>query len=185
MLWFLLFAIIYLYSLLKEQHYILIYYTYWSLTLEIVYFGLLLSGRPTKWLYSIILAPSIVICLGFWLVIAPMYPWSSPSVNIILTLVTHGCNMVALLTQKQERIYVREVWKPLLFTSIYQFFLILYVGSGGRSISGQLPYWYAQYDRPVGWVFALLATFANFIVHIGVASYMYTEKQDDKQPHVI
>lgn len=187
MLWFLLFSIVLFFGILKEQQYIFIYYTFWSFTLEVFYFGLLTFGHKTHGLYSIILAPSIVLTFGFWLVIAPIYLRSTaPSVNIIMTLVTHGCNMIALLTQKQERIRVREVWKPVLFTTVYNIFLAVYVGSGGRSISGQLPYWYAQYEVPIGWVFALLAIFANGIVHVGVASYMYpppTEK--NTTPHTV
>jgi len=184
-MWWLLFSIVLGFGIVKEQQFIFIYYTIWSFTLEIVYFGLLLFGQKTRGLYSIILAPSIVICAGFWIVIAPMVQWSRPNVNILMTLVTHGCNMVALLAQKQERIYMHEFWKPALFTTIYNIFLALYVGSGGRSVSGQLPYWYAQYDRPIGWVFALLAIFANVIVHMGVSAYMYPKDKEHPTPHTV
>lgn len=185
MFWLLLFSIVLAFGIVKEQQYIFIYYTIWSFTLEIVYFGLLLFGQKTRGLYSIILAPSIVICSGFWIVIAPMIQWSRPNINILMTLVTHGGNMVALLAQKQERIYMHEFWKPALFTTIYNIFLALYVGSGGRSVSGQFPYWYAQYDRPIGWVFALLSIFANVIVHVGVSAYMYPKDKIHTIPHTV
>lgn len=184
MFWFLLFSIVFSFAIFKEQQYIWIYYTFWSFTLELFYFGLLTFGHKTKWLYSIILAPSIVIALGFWIVIAPRYSWSENH-NLLMTVVTHGCNTIALLAQKQEIIHVREVWKPMLFTTVYNIFLAIYVGSGGRSISGQLPYWYAQYDIPIGWVFALLAIVANGIVHIGIASYLYPKEKKDSIPHTV
>ena len=172
-LWFVLFSIVLCFGLIQEQCYIFIYYTFWSFTLEVVYFGLVTLGlgkeRLQHQLYSIILAPSIVIGLGFWIVIAPTYSWDSPAGNIVMAVVTHGCNMIALLCQTQYRTNVRDVWKPVLFTTIYQLFLAVYVGSGGRSISGKLPYWYAQYDVSIGWVYAGLATVAVGLVHISIS----------------
>ena len=53
--------------------------------------------------------------------------------------------------------------------NIYNTFLAIYVGGGGRSISGKLPYWYAQYDQPIGWVFAALAVAATGITHFIIA----------------
>ena len=173
MFWFVLFTIVLIFGIVREHQYLFIYYTFWSFTLEIVYFGLLYSGKPTRWLYGIILAPSIVVCCGFWIVIAPAYSWDSPLANVVLTVVTHGLNMIAMLMQSTDRIQVKDVWKPVLFTSVYNLFLAVYVGSGGRSISGQLPYWYAQYDRPIGWVFAALSVIASAVVHVGMSTLLY------------
>lgn len=174
-LWFLLFGIVLCFGLIQEQGYLFIYYTFWSFALEVVYFGLVAMGVGQEGLqhqlYSILLAPSIVIGLGFWIVIAPTYSWNSPAGNIVMAVVTHGCNMIALLCQTQYRTNVRDVWKPVLFTTIYQLFLAVYVGSGGRSISGKLPYWYAQYDVSIGWVFAGLAVLSVGLVHVSVSMY--------------
>ena len=174
-LWFLLFGIVLCFGLIQEQCYLFIYYTFWSFALEVFYFGLVATGLGKEGLqhqlYSTLLAPSIVICLGFWMIIAPTYSWDSPAGNIVMAVVTHGCNMVALLSQTQYHIKARDVWKPVLFTTIYQLFLALYVGSGGRSISGKLPYWYAQYDMSIGWVFAGLAIVSVGLVHVSLSMY--------------
>ena len=176
-LWFVLFSIVLCFGLIQEQCYIFIYYTFWSFTLEVIYFGLVTLGVGKDWLqhqlYSILLAPSIVVCLGFWMIIAPTYYWHSPAGNVVMAVTTHGCNMVALLSQTASRTKARDVWKPVLFTTVYQLFLVLYVGSGGRSISGKLPYWYAQYDVSIGWVFAGLAIVSVGLVHISISTYRY------------
>lgn len=176
-LWFVLFSIVLCFGLIQEQCYIFIYYTFWSFTLEVLYFGLVTLGVGKDWLqhqlYSILLAPSIVVCLGFWMIIAPTYYWHSPTGNIVMAVTTHGCNMVALLSQTASHTKARDVWKPVLFTTVYQLFLVLYVGSGGRSISGKLPYWYAQYDVSIGWVFAGLAIVSVGLVHISISTYRY------------
>ena len=174
-LWLLLFSIVLCFGLIQEQCYIFIYYTFWSFTLEVVYFGLVTLGLGKEslqpQLYSMILAPSIVICLGFWIIIAPTYSWDSPAGNIVMAVVTHGCNMVALLSETRYNTHVQDVWKPVFFTILYQLFLALYVGNGGRSISGKLPYWYAQYDVSIGWVFAGLAVMSVALVHVSVSMY--------------
>ena len=81
-LWFLLFGIVLCFGLIQEQCYLFIYYTFWSFALEVFYFGLVATGLGKEGLqhqlYSTLLAPSIVICLGFWMIIAPTYSWDSP-----------------------------------------------------------------------------------------------------------
>ena len=72
--------------------------------------------------------------------------------------------MVAVLAEHKP-ICAKDIWKPILYTVLYNLFLAIYAGAGGRSISGKLPYWYAQYDKPIGWIFAALATTAVATVH--------------------
>ena len=76
----------------------------------------------------------------------------TPPENIVMVFVTHGLNMVAAILEK-KKVFLKDIWKPILYTTLYNTFLAIYVGGGGRSISGKLPYWYAQYDQPIGWVF--------------------------------
>ena len=77
--------------------------------------------------------------------------------------------MVAVCMEERP-VFSKDVWKPILYTLVYNLFLAIYVGLGGRSISGNLPYWYAQYDKPIGWIFGAMATAAVAIVHLLVVS---------------
>ena len=169
LLWFIFFAIVLVFSFIQEQHYILIYYTSWTFILETVYFGLQACQRPhltqiAHRIWPYMYAPSIVVCIGFWIIIAPIHFKQHPPENIFFLVVTHGFNMVAVLTECKI-IMTKDIWKPILYTVVYNLFLTIYVGAGGRSNSGQLPYWYAQYDKPIGWIFAALATTAVTTVH--------------------
>ena len=162
-----LFSIVLAFDVYREGPYIFIYYTIWTFTLETFFFAMLVMDKRklAEKVFSFIYAPSIVVCVGFWIMIAPM-SWSvANSTNIVLVTVTHGVNMFAMLIQPFKILH-RDVWKPLLYTTVYNLFLAIYVGHGGRSISGKLPYWYAQYDRPIGWIFAFLAISASTAVHI-------------------
>ena len=123
-------------------------------------------------LFETIFAPSIVVCVGFWIVIAPIYLQSSKPKNAVLVFVTHGLNAIAMITEIKT-LKTSTIWKPLLYTFIYNMFLIVYVGAGGRSISGKLPYWYAEYDKAVGWVFFALAMSAVTLVHVFSATYVW------------
>lgn len=162
-----LFSIVLAFDVYREGPYIFIYYTIWTFTLETFFFALMVANktRAAKILFPFIYAPSIVVCIGFWVMIAPM-SWSiATSTNIVLVIVTHGVNMFAMLMQPFKILH-RDAWKPMLYTTIYNLFLAIYVGRGGRSISGKLPYWYAEYDRPIGWIFAFLAITASTAVHV-------------------
>lgn len=183
LLWFIFFAIVLIFNFIREQQYILIYYTSWTFVLETTYFGLqaLKLPRLTKIAHRIwpfLYAPAIVVCIGFWVIVAPIHFHQQPPENIFLLVVTHGFNMVAVLTE-HKAILQADIWKPIMYTVVYNLFLAIYVGGGGRSISGKLPYWYAQYDRPIGWVFAALATTAVTVVHfiMGVSE----PKQETRQ----
>ena len=169
-LWFILFSVVLLFDVLREGQYILIYYTMWTFLLETIFFGLLVFKKETVALkiFPFIFAPAIVVCIGFWIIVAPAAK-TAPITNIVLTIVTHGLNMVALLLQPYK-VYMDDLWKPITYTAIYNVFLAIYTGSGGRSISGKLPYWYAQYDTPIGWIFAVLAVCAAMTVHIFTSS---------------
>ena len=72
--------------------------------------------------------------------------------------------MISMIQQKNKCVF-RDIWKPVCYTILYNIFLAVYVGHGGRSISGKLPYWYAQYDKAIGWIFAMLAILSSGIVH--------------------
>jgi hypothetical protein len=165
--WLVLFSVTLLYDIVQERQYIFIYYTIWTFTLETLFFVLkaLRREREARMLYPYIFAPSIVVCCGFWLIIAPVFLTAGIPTNIVLIAVTHGCNMVAML-QQSYIILNRDFWKPILYTIVYNVFLAIYVGSGGRSISGRRPYWYAKYDEWIGWIFAGLAVAAVGIVHV-------------------
>lgn len=180
-LWFILFSIVLLFIVNREREYILIYYTIWTFILETIYFGLLcLKYRMiANEIFPIIYAPSIVVCVGFWVIIAPSTD-SRAITNIMFTVVTHGLNMVALILQ-QKKVYMSAIWKPIAYTFLYNVFLAIYVGSGGRSISGSLPYWYAQYDNFLGWLFAFLAISAVTVVHILISSKPIKKIQEEEK----
>lgn len=178
-MWCILFLTVLLFHLRAEGAYVFIYYTMWTFTLEIIYFMLLLTNRLTRireHLFEIIFAPSIVVCLGFWLVIAPIYLHSSKPKNAVLVFVTHGLNAVAMLTE-MKTISMSSIWKPTLYTIVYNLFLVVYAGSGCRSVSGKLPYWYAEYDQPIGWIFFGLAVIAVVLVHVISATYVWPVKR--------
>jgi len=174
-LWLILFSVVLLFGALREGQYILIYYTMWTFMLETVFFGLLVFKKESIALkiFPFIFAPAIVVCIGFWIIVAPAAR-AAPITNIVLTIVTHGLNMIALLLQPYK-VYMKDLWKPITYTTIYNIFLAIYSGSGGRSISGKLPYWYAQYDTPIGWIFGFLAITASMSVHI------FTSSRPDKK----
>jgi len=182
-LWFILFLTVLLFHCHSEGGFVFIYYTMWTFSLEIVFFGLLLVKSTSvirKHLFEIIFAPAIVVCFGFWIVIAPIYLQSSKPKNAVLVFVTHGCNAIAMLIEMKS-ISMSSVWKPVLYTIVYNLFLVVYVGSGGRSVSGKLPYWYTEYDKPIGWIFACLAVIAVFIVHVVSAAYIWPVRHHTTQ----
>ena len=168
-LWFILFSVVLFFDFLREGTFTLIYYTMWTFTLETVFFALLVAKKDkiAIQLLPFIYAPAIVVCIGFWIIVAPAAA-TAPITNVVLTLVVHGLNMVALVLQP-DQVYMTDLWKPIAYTSLYNIFLAMYVGSGGRSLSGKLPYWYAQYDNSIGWIFAGLAVTAAMTVHIFVS----------------
>ena len=176
-LWFILFLTVLLYHAYVERAFIFIYYTIWTFTMETIFFGLIMLQSPRivairRHLFEIIFAPSIVVCVGFWIVIAPIYLQSSKPKNAVLVFVTHGLNAIAMITEVKT-LKTASIWKPLLYTFVYNLFLIIYVGAGGRSISGKLPYWYAEYDKAIGWVFFGLAMSAVALVHVCSATYVW------------
>ena len=173
-LWFILFFIVCIFNFFREQQYVLIYYTNWTFILETIYFGLCIPKHPktSNWartLWPFIYAPSIVVCIGFWVIVAPIHFTIQKPTNMFLTVVTHGFNMIAMIMEGNQ-IFMKDVWKPVLYTFIYNIFLAIYVGAGGRSISNHLPYWYAQYDIALGWIFFALAISAVVIVHFAFSS---------------
>ena len=179
-LWFILFLTVSLFHIYVEGAFIFIYYTIWKFTLETLFFGLLMFNSPRivairRHLFETIFAPSIVVCVGFWIVIAPIYLQSSKPKNAVLVFVTHGLNAIAMVTETKT-LATGAIWKPLAYTFIYNLFLIVYVGAGGRSISGKLPYWYAEYDKPIGWVFFVLAMTAVSLVHLISAMYIWPNR---------
>jgi len=181
--WFILFLSVLLFYACLEQAYILIYYTMWTFLLETMYFGLTIAGVDTSHLYETIFAPTIVVFVGFWMVIAPTY-WNSPKPNnAMFVCVTHGFNAIAMVSERKG-ISPQSVWKPVMYTIVYNLFLVVYVGAGGRSISGKLPYWYARYDEWVGWAFFFIAVAAVTAVHMVAAIYVWpvqTRTKDAKQ----
>ncbi len=169
--WTVLFGIVFIFSVIRERQFILIYYTVWTFMLELAYF-LCKSLRWTSMadaLWPFMMAPAIVVCIGFWIIVAPMQFTYQPPENIVMVFVTHGLNMVAVIVEK-KKVFLKDIWKPVLYTIVYNIFLAIYVGGGGRSISGKLPYWYAQYDQPIGWIFAALAVTAAGVTHFTIAS---------------
>jgi len=164
--WLVLFVIVLLFDFIREGTFVLIYYTMWTFILEIIFLTLLVTKRKqfARKIFPFIYAPAVVVCIGFWTIIAPQTS-TAPISNIVLTIVVHGINAIALITQP-FKIYTTDLWKSVTYTFIYNLFLAIYVGKGGRSISGKLPYWYAQYDKPIGWIFAGLALVSVAVVHI-------------------
>ena len=182
-LWFILFVTVLLFDLYNEQQYIFIYYTIWTFTLETLYFGLfLMPNTIQKHLFETIFAPSIVVFAGFWIMIAPMY--SEIPNNILFVIVTHGFNALAMVSEIKS-ISLRSIWKPIAYTITYNLFLVVYVGAGGRSISGKLPYWYAQYDKPIGWIFAVVSVISVAIVHIVSAIYMWPQPTQPLKQYIV
>lgn len=180
-LWFILFLTVSLFHIYIEGAFIFIYYTIWTFALETLFFGLLMFKSPwivvtRRHLFETIFAPSIVVCVGFWIVIAPIYLQSSKPKNAVLVFVTHGLNAIAMVTE-MKTLAMGVIWKPLVYTFVYNLFLIVYVGAGGRSVSGKLPYWYAEYDKPIGWVFFVLAMTAVALVHLISATYIWPVRQ--------
>ena len=169
--WTVLFGIVFIFSVIRERQFILIYYTVLTFMLELSYF-LCKSLRWTSMadaLWPFMMAPAIVVCIGFWIIVAPMQFTYQPTENIVMVFVTHGLNMVAVIFEK-KKVFLKDIWKPVLYTIVYNVFLAIYVGGGGRSISGKLPYWYAQYDQPIGLIFAALAVTAAGVTHFTIAS---------------
>lgn len=174
--WLILFLIVLIYDIYLEQQYIFIYYTIQTFLLEIIYFLLVclqtLGYKNTiywkRQFFDIVFAPAMVVCIGFWLVIAPMKINGPKPQNGVFIAVTHGLNIMALFDEKMP-VRSEAVWKPLLYTFLYNLFLVAYVGAGGRSISGKLPYWYCKYDRAEGWAFAFLGIFATGVIHFWMA----------------
>jgi len=169
--WLILFSVVLIFDLFREQQFIFIYYTIWTFTLETIFFALLVAKQElyASKLFPFIYAPSLVVCIGFWILIAPISSSPPQLTNMVLTVVTHGLNMIAMVLQPYK-IHLKDVWKPVFYTVVYNIFLAVYVGIGGRSISGNLPYWYTQYDKAVGWVFAGLAILAVSTVHVFCSS---------------
>ena len=168
------FSIVFIYNVLRERQFLLIYYTVWTFILETVYFGLRSANRTIahKWankIWPFLFAPAVVVCLGFWIAVAPVLFQTRNSDNLVSLFITHGMNMIAVCMEERP-VFSKDVWKPILYTLVYNLFLAIYVGLGGRSISGNLPYWYAQYDKPIGWIFGAMATAAVAIVHLLVVS---------------
>ena len=166
---------------MREKQFAFIYYTIWTFTLELAYFGAKSFGAQdiANKIWPYLVAPAIVVCVGFWVIIAPMQFKQQPPENLVMIFVTHGMNMIAVLVEKKP-IYMKQIWKPILYTTIYNLFLAIYVGGGGRSKANELPYWYAQYDQPIGWIFAALAITASGAVHFIMA--LPDKKQKDNQP---
>lgn len=160
-----------MYNVIREQQYLFIFYTQWTFTIETIYFGLRTFNHDTlaDQIWPYLFAPAAVVCIGFWTVIAPIHLFSSERGhhNLFMLSVTHGCNFIAVLLE-QKPILSKDIYKPVLYTTVYNIFLAIYVGAGGRTISGQLPYWYTQYDSPIGWAFAALTVASVLIVHFMV-----------------
>lgn len=169
-LWTILFTIVLAFYAYREKQYILIYYTIWTFIVEWMYFvsKSLKLYEVANMIWPYLVAPAIVVCVGFWAIVAPMQFQYQPPSNMFLIFVTHGLNMVAVIAEK-KKVFNKDIWKPMMYTAVYNFFLAIYVGGGGRSITGELPYWYTQYDRPIGWIFAALAIAASGVVHFIMA----------------
>lgn len=185
-LWLILFTIVLMFDVWAEKEYILIYYTMWTFILETIFFCFFLIKNKQlqdiqQHIFETIFAPCIVVFLGFWTIIAPVHMNNKIPPNIFFIIVTHGLNAIAIISEIKH-ISIRSIWKPVAYTTLYNLFLIIYVGAGGRSISGKLPYWYAQYDKPIGWIFALISITTVAIVHFISAIYIWPmPKQSTKQ----
>ena len=178
-LWLILFSTVLLFHAYVERAFILIYYTIWTFILEIIFFSLLILEKTNqrlinirKHIFETIFAPSIVVFVGFWITIAPHYLHSSKPKNAMFVFVTHGCNALAMISEIKS-IDVGAIWKPISYTIVYNLFLLVYVGAGYRSISGKLPYWYADYDSPIGWIFFCISVIAVGVTHFLSATYIW------------
>jgi len=188
-LWFILFSIVLMFDAWAEKAYILIYYTMWTFILETIFFLLFAIKNKRiqqiqKHIFETIFAPSILVFVGFWTVIAPVYMNNKIPKNIFFIIVTHGLNVIAILSQTKH-ISLHSIWKPITYTIIYNLFLITYVGIGGRSISGKLPYWYAQYNKPIGWVFAAISIIAVSIIHFISAIYIWPRPKRTTKQYIV
>lgn len=109
--WTVLFGIVFIFSAIREHQFVLIYYTVWTFILELVYFlckSLNLSSIADI-LWPFLLAPSIVVCVGFWIIVAPMQFMHHPPENIVMVFVTHGLNMVAAILEKKKSLSKRHL----------------------------------------------------------------------------
>jgi len=188
-LWFILFTIVLIFDAWTENAYILIYYTMWTFISETIFFSLFLIKnkriqRFQTHIFETIFAPCIVVFIGFWTVIAPVYMHNEIPKNIFFIGVTHGLNAIAIISEIKH-IPLKSIWKPITYTMIYNLFLIIYVGTGGRSISGKLPYWYAQYDKPIGWIFAIISIIAVAVVHFVSAIYIWPIRQKTTKQYIV
>ena len=179
--WFALFVLCLAYKVSLEQWFVFTYYTYWTLTLEIVLFALWLTPEWSYMadaLFPTVLAPSLLVAIGFWVLIAPFEEWTPE--GLFEALVPHGLNAVAMCNEMRPMAR-SDVWKPVLYTMIYNMFLCAYVVSGGRSVSGKLPYWYAQYDSYLGWLFTILAMSSVALIHLSFAIAYPVPPESSKQ----
>ena len=90
-----------------------------------------------------------------------------------------------VIVSEIKHISLHSIWKPIIYTILYNLFLIIYVGTGGRSISGKLPYWYAQYDKPIGWAFAVVSVVAVSIVHFISAIYIWPIPKESSKQYIV
>jgi len=181
--------IVLIFDTLAQKTYVLIYYTMWTFILETIFFSLFIIKNKRiqqiqKQIFETIFAPCIVVFIGFWTVIAPVYMHKKIPKNVFFIAVTHGLNAIAIISE-MKHITLKSIWKPVTYTSIYNLFLIVYVGTGRRSISGKLPYWYAQYDKPIGWVFAVISIVAVSIVHVIAAIYIWPTPRESPKQYIV
>ena len=113
-LWFVLFSVVLIFVYVREQKYIFIYYTIWTFILETIFFALLVFKKEyiAKKIYPVVYSPAIVVCVGFWVIIAPSAK-SRAITNLVFTIVTHGLNAFALILQPYK-IYMTDLWKPIV-----------------------------------------------------------------------
>lgn len=169
--WFILFVLTLAYNIYLEQWYVFIYYTTWTFVVEIILFACLLLEdysthfkRLANFLFPVVFAPTILVALGFWVLIAPTLS-NKISYDFVRIFITHGLNVLAAYTVRRP-VTVQDIWKPLAYTMSYNIFLVTYVLLGGRSISGKLPYWYCEYDSYLGWLFVSLSLAAVALIHM-------------------
>ena len=177
--WFALFVLALAFDVQYEGAYIFVYYTMWTLMLETIYFGCLLSTSKrcqqiSDALFPILMGPTLLVALGFWLLIAPFAETSLR--RFLYTIIVHGLNALAMCTEIRP-IDKRDVWKPVLYTITYHVFFITYVMHGGRDVKGKLPYWFAQYDTFLGWAIAAFAICCSGLVHM-LLGFVYPLRQD-------
>tara|TARA_B110000285_G_scaffold235601_1_gene318506 strand:- start:893 stop:1381 length:489 start_codon:yes stop_codon:yes gene_type:complete len=161
----------------------------WTFILETIFFSLFIIKNKRiqqiqKQIFETIFAPCIVVFVGFWTVIAPVYMHRKIPKNVFFITVTHGLNAIAIVSE-MKHIRLKSIWKPITYTIIYNLFLIIYVGTGGRSISGKLPYWYAQYDKPIGWIFAVTSVIAVSIIHFISAIYIWPIPKESTKQYIV